>query len=71
MSLTVTVNGERREVPEGATIARLVEQVGGERRRGRGVAVAVGGEVVPRGRWDETTLADGASIEIVVAVQGG
>ncbi len=71
MSMVVIVNGEPRELPDGATVARLVERLAGERRDGRGVAVAVGGEVVPRGRWDATALAHGAAVEIVSAVQGG
>ena len=37
----------------------------------RGVAVAVEGEVVPRGEWDGRVLADGEAIEVVHAVQGG
>jgi sulfur carrier protein len=37
----------------------------------RGYAVAVGGEVVPRGEWATTALADGANIEVVAAIQGG
>lgn len=36
-----------------------------------GVAVAVGGEVVPRGRWAETRLAEGAQILVIRAAQGG
>jgi len=35
------------------------------------MAVALDGEVIPRGRWQETELIDGAHVEIVVAVQGG
>jgi sulfur carrier protein len=38
---------------------------------GRGVAVAVEGEVVPRAQWPSTELRDGVTIEVVVAVQGG
>ena len=38
---------------------------------GRGVAVAVDGEVVPRARWGNTELREGANVEVVVAVQGG
>jgi sulfur carrier protein len=38
---------------------------------GRGVAVALDGEVVPRGQWQRTDLDDGARVEVVVAVQGG
>jgi sulfur carrier protein len=37
----------------------------------RGSAVAVDGAVVPRGQWPSYRLQDGASVEIVQAVQGG
>jgi sulfur carrier protein len=68
--MLVTVNGEQRALPPGATLAQLVELLGG-RRGGRGVAVALAGEIVPRGSWERTELRDGARVEVVAAVQGG
>ncbi len=68
--MVVSVNGERRELPAGATVASVVELLGGA-PGGRGVAVAVAGEVVPRGAWAATKLSDGAMVEVVAAVQGG
>ena len=66
----VLLNGERRELPGNATVETAVREAGGD-RGGRGVAVAVDGEVVPRGAWDETRLRDGQEVEVVRAVQGG
>ena len=43
----ITVNGEPRELPSGATVAGLLDALGV--RGGRGMAVAVDAEVVPRG----------------------
>ena len=37
----------------------------------RGVAVAVDAEVVPRGAWATFAVADGARVEVLIAVQGG
>jgi sulfur carrier protein len=68
--MTVTVNGERRELPPGATVASVVRELTG-RPEGRGVAVAIGGEVVPRAQWPTTEIDEGAAIEVVSAVQGG
>jgi sulfur carrier protein len=68
--MTVTINGTPREFPEGATVASVVEALPNA-PEGRGVAVAVGGEVVPRARWADTELREGANVEVVVAVQGG
>lgn len=66
--MTITVNGRGCELPSGATVADLVRSVGA---RERGSAVAVDGEVVPRGEWERHRLADGQNIEVVTAVQGG
>jgi sulfur carrier protein len=68
--MIVSLNGEPREVAEGATVAALVALLAPS-ARGRGVAVAVGGEVVPRGEWDTTEVIDGARVEVVAAIQGG
>ena len=67
-SITVSVNGERRELPAGH---RLDELVAAHIPSRSGVAVAVDGEVVPRTSWAEVALADGAEVEILTAVQGG
>jgi sulfur carrier protein len=68
--MIVLVNGETQDLSAGATLASVVESLHG-RSDGRGVAIALDGEVVPRAAWEETRLSDGARIEIVVAVQGG
>jgi sulfur carrier protein len=68
--MVVLINGEPRELATGATIAEVVASMPGT-PEGRGVAVALEGEVVPRGKWQQTPLADGARVEVVVAVQGG
>jgi len=68
--MQVLVNGRAAELPEDATVASLVETLQLP-AAGRGVAVAVDAEVVPRGAWDRTALAEGARVEVVHAVQGG
>jgi sulfur carrier protein len=65
----VTINGERRELGERATIDAAVQAAGAP--DGRGVAVALDGEVVPRGEWATTEIRDGQEIEVLHAVQGG
>lgn len=68
--MRVTVNGAGEQVDPEATVAVVVESLGLP-AGGRGVAVAVDGEVVPRGQWPSTELREGARLEVVVAVQGG
>ncbi|HEY1699341.1 MAG TPA: sulfur carrier protein ThiS [Trebonia sp.] len=67
MTVTVTVNGEPREVPPGTTVAQVVETLTTVRG---GIAAAVNGEVVPRRGWSRA-LADRDEVEVVTAVQGG
>jgi sulfur carrier protein len=66
--VTVTVNGVRREVAEGTTLAAVVASLSAAPS---GVAAAVNETVVPRGRWAATALADGDRVEVLTAVQGG
>lgn len=68
-TIELWVNGERRRVA--AVDVRGLLAVLGLDPVGRGLAVARNGEVVPRSRWDMTTLAPDDRIEIVGAVQGG
>ena len=68
--MRVVLNGEQRELRERASVRDAVVAAGAT-GEGRGVAVAIDGEVVPRGRWDEQPLAEGARVEVVQAVQGG
>ena len=71
--MQIELNGEKVEVGEAATIADVIGLVAGDRipEDRRGVAVALDGEVVPRSEWSVTAPSDGASIEVVAAIQGG
>jgi len=64
----LTVNGEAREVPGGATVAALVALLGLDRRK---LAVERNLEIVPRSAFAATQLLEGDRIEIVAFVGGG
>jgi sulfur carrier protein len=66
----VVLNGERQELPDGATVEVAVIATGAP-ADGQGVAVALDGDVVPRGEWSTTLVRDGQQVEVVHAVQGG
>jgi len=66
--MNVLLNGADTQLPEGTTLASALDELNLPHR---GVAVAVDREVVPRGAWDRTPLHDGATVEVVHAVQGG
>jgi sulfur carrier protein len=68
--MRVVLNGEPRELRDGATVVDAVAASGAPESRA-GIAVAVDGEVVPHGRWDDQPLADGQQVEVLQAVQGG
>ena len=69
--MKLIVNGESREFPDALTIGDLVDQEAPGLGEGRGVAVAVDAEVVPRSEWDETRLESGQQVELLAAMQGG
>ncbi len=66
--MQITVNGQPREVPEGATAAELVELL---ELTGRRLAMEVNGDILPRSRHDGHRLTAGDRVEIVHAVGGG
>lgn len=66
--MTITINGERREIGADATVQALLERYDVPRE---GSAVALNDDVVPRGRYADMALHDGDRIEIIVAVAGG
>jgi len=68
--MVLSVNGEERSLADGATVLTLLESLSAP-SDGRGVAVAVEGEVVPRSEWAVTKLVAGGRVEVLVAVQGG
>ena len=69
--MIVELNGEPREVADDATVATLVSLLAPAAPDARGVAVALSGEVIPRGEWATTPVGEGAQIEVVAAIQGG
>ena len=66
----IVLNGESRDLAPGATVEQAVAATGAP-EHGAGLAVAVDGEVVPRGEWERTPLCDGQRVEVLQAVQGG
>lgn len=68
MQSEILVNGEKRSVPTGQTLAELVRELDLEGRR---VAVEVNEEIVPRSRYAEHVLNGGDRVEVVAAIGGG
>jgi thiamine biosynthesis protein ThiS len=66
--MTLQINGEAREFPDGLTVASLVAHLGMKADR---VAVELNLKIVPRANWDAIALKDGDKLEIVHFVGGG
>jgi sulfur carrier protein len=66
----IRLNGKDCELAAGASVAAVLArlQVPAD---GRGVAIAVDGEVVPRAQWETFLLAEDARVEVLNAMQGG
>ncbi|HUQ52711.1 MAG TPA: sulfur carrier protein ThiS [Gammaproteobacteria bacterium] len=66
--LTVTINGESRQLPAAMPVQALIEELG---LTGKRIAVERNGEIVPRSEFAARSILDGDKLEIVVAVGGG
>ncbi|WP_448584609.1 sulfur carrier protein ThiS [Thermocrinis sp.] len=68
--MKIYLNGEETDVPEGITLAKLIE-LKGIKIREVGFAVSVNEEVVPKSKYEEYILSEGDKVEIVHIVGGG
>ena len=66
--MTVTINGDRREVPDGLSVSALLDHLG--MKSGR-VAIERNLDILPRDRWAATLVQPDDSFEIVHFVGGG
>ena len=68
--MKLIVNGKEVETARDLSLEELLKQ---HLESGKldGIAVAVNGEVVPKGSWSERTLQADDRVEIIRAVQGG
>ena len=66
--VAITLNGAPHSIPEGCTVAELLDALG---LRRDGVAVAVDMQVVPRSAHAGRTIRAGERVEVVQAVGGG
>jgi thiamine biosynthesis protein ThiS len=67
-NLAIRVNGEHRRVPDGTSVAEMVNGLGLDPLR---VAVERNLEIVPRSTLGEVRVEDGDDFEIVHFVGGG
>ena len=68
--MNLIVNGSDMQLEDDVTVADIVSKVAPLRAE-RGPAVAVNGEVVPKGSWASATLSHGDRVEVLHAIGGG
>ncbi|GAB4383036.1 MAG: sulfur carrier protein ThiS [Phycisphaerales bacterium] len=66
--MEITLNGQTTQIADRLTVRQLIEQLG---LAAAICAVEINGQVVPRGEHEQTSLAEGDSVEIVTLVGGG
>ena len=66
--IEVVVNGKTEQLPDGTTVAGLIQHLGVTATR---IAVERNHDVVPRKSYEEVTLQAGDRLEVVAFVGGG
>ncbi|WP_407293226.1 sulfur carrier protein ThiS [Stutzerimonas zhaodongensis] len=64
----IQLNGERYELPDGQSVADLLQRL---ELTGRRLAVELNRDIVPRSEHAATTLVEGDQVEVVHAIGGG
>ena len=66
--MRILLNGESFELPDGQTVANLLERLD---LTGKRVAVELNLDIVPRSQHAATALREGDRVEVVHAIGGG
>ena len=66
--MTIILNGEKKDIPDGITVVGLLEHLNIQHQR---VAVERNEEIVKKAAYGETVLKDGDALEVVSFMGGG
>jgi thiamine biosynthesis protein ThiS len=66
--LRLIINGQEREIQSSINITELLLEL---EIKGSHLAVALNSQVIPRAKYETTTISENDKIEIVTAVGGG
>ena len=66
--MTVMINGERRDIPDGLTVAAMLDHLN---LTGKRIAIERNLDILPLGSWQQTQVQPNDSFEIVHFVGGG
>lgn len=68
ITMQIQLNGERYELPDGQSVADLLQRL---ELTGRRLAVELNRDIVPRSLHAATVLVEGDQVEVVHAIGGG
>ncbi len=66
--MQITLNGEKKDIPENITVLSLLEHLGIQHQR---VAVEMNETIVKKDRYESTTIKEGDALEVVSFMGGG
>lgn len=66
--MTVFVNQQAIEVPIGASVSTLIQQL---EMQDKPIAIAIGNQIIRRDTWDDTLLSAESTIHIISICKGG
>ncbi len=66
--MNITLNGEKKNIPENITVRGLLEHLGIQHQR---VAVELNESIVRKDHYDATAIREGDSLEVVSFMGGG
>ena len=67
--MEVIINGKATEIHQSMSIVDYLTSIGFDKKVS--IAVAINGEIIPKGEYGETLLKTGDSMEVVRAIGGG
>jgi sulfur carrier protein len=65
----ITFNNSSQQIEDSSTVLHLLETLVGQKLQG--VAVAINQTIVPKAKWQETTLKPDDNVLVIKAAQGG
>jgi sulfur carrier protein len=68
--MNIKLNGEDKTIETESSLSEFVQTMLNGKEP-NGIAVALNEMVVPKSKWESTTIKENDSIEIITAVQGG
>ncbi len=66
--MTITLNGQKKDIPDGITVLGLLEHLSIQQQR---VAVERNEEIVKKAHYAETVIREGDLLEVVSFMGGG